>query len=196
MRRGCLRAEVLMRYRESRHAVFIGSQQVQFTMRGGVARIPHEARGEHGIQCFRGALSVPGVHQIRHCALGCVSASDVAVHKEDEHSCFSDNTLADQRANLAGIEAFLRHLNDPEASVLALLNWKSPATALRLDSVLTASAAALAKIPEPFDAVILSAPDDPRRVQAEQAAEKLQELARTMKAAAEVLGMQIVVPGV
>ena len=56
MRRGCLRAEVLMRYRESRHAVFIGSQQVQFTMRGGVARIPHEARGEHGIQCFRGAL--------------------------------------------------------------------------------------------------------------------------------------------
>ena len=80
--------------------------------------------------------------------------------------------------------------------MLALLNWKSPATALRSDSMLTASAAALAKIPEPFDAVILSAPDDPRRVQAEQAAEKLQELARTMKAAAEVLGMQIVVPGV
>jgi putative iron-regulated protein len=119
--------------------------------------------------------------------------------QEDEHSCFSDNTLADLRANLAGITRMLR-LSNAQAtapdSLLALLEWKDPALAKTLLKAMHEAEVQLAAVPEPFDQLILREPEHPDRLKAEAALAALQNLATRLKATAETLGLQIVVPGV
>ena len=118
--------------------------------------------------------------------------------QEDEHSCFSDFTLEDLKANLAGIRGvFYKELKDaPNSSLMALIRWKDPNLAQILQQKFDLATQALEKIPEPFDQMLLSAPNSPARANAEAAATALQNLGVSMKAAAETLGIQIVVPGV
>ncbi len=118
--------------------------------------------------------------------------------QEDEHSCFSDFTLQDLKADLAGIRSvFFTELKDaPNSSLIALMRWKDPSLAESLQKKFDTATQTLEKIPEPFDQMLLSPPNSPARVQAEAAADALQSLGVSMKAAAETLGIQIVVPGV
>jgi len=119
--------------------------------------------------------------------------------QEDEHSCFSDNTLLDLRANLAGIAAMLRNSDNGEIapdSLLALIEWKNPELAKQLQQAMASAEAQLAAVPEPFDQLILMDAQTPARQQAETALVALQLLAVKIKASAENLGLQIVVPGV
>jgi putative iron-regulated protein len=118
--------------------------------------------------------------------------------QEDEHSCFSDNTLADLRANLAGIIRMLGGTEGtaPAGSLRALIASKSPALAKQLLAAMNDAELKLAQIPEPFDQLILSGPRDKIRAKAEAAIVALQNLALQIKASAEALSVQIAVPGV
>lgn len=119
--------------------------------------------------------------------------------QEDEHSCFSDNTLADLIANVEGVRFLVegRYGGDKLGpSLLELLEWKDPQLARRLKSQLERTEAAFRAIRGRFDQIVVSASGDPHRREAEQAAQQAQALAVTLKAAAERLGIDIVVPGV
>ena len=119
--------------------------------------------------------------------------------QEDEHSCFSDNTLADLRDDLAGITAMLRNSATEEAagdSLFALIEWKNPALAAQLRVAMQEAQRLMAEVPEPFDQLILQDNASPNRQKAEAALAALQTLAFKLKASAETLSLQIVVPGV
>ncbi len=119
--------------------------------------------------------------------------------QEDEHSCFSDNTLVDLVGNLEGIEFFVTARYEDESlgpSLLDLVRWRSPPLAGRIETSLAHARSALLNVPEPFDQVILQPADSPARRAGEEAAEAARQVAVALKAAAEVLGIDIVVPGV
>jgi putative iron-regulated protein len=119
--------------------------------------------------------------------------------QEDEHSCFSDNTLADLRSNLEGIDYFVSATYGDESlgsSLLELLRWKDPGLAKRLEAALSRASSDLAAVPEPFDQVLASDPNTRARALAEAAAESVRHVAVALKAAAESLEIDIVVPGV
>ncbi len=119
--------------------------------------------------------------------------------QEDEHSCFSDNTLADLRNNLLGIRYFAEASYADEklgTGLIELLQWKDPALAKRLSQALSRAEADLAAVPEPFDQVLASPEGSEGRSRAETAAESVRQVAVALKAAAESLGIDIVVPGV
>jgi putative iron-regulated protein len=113
---------------------------------------------------------------------------------EDEHSCFSDFTLQDLRANLEGVQ--LLYFAGGEGSLMSLIHWRDPALHARLEAQFATSKRALAQIPEPFDAVLASSPGSDGRRAAEKAGDELQRLGLLLKTAAEVLSIDIVVPGV
>ncbi|MCB1590410.1 MAG: hypothetical protein KDI56_15975, partial [Xanthomonadales bacterium] len=119
--------------------------------------------------------------------------------QEDEHSCFSDNTVADLLSDVEGIEFFVsaRYEDAPlGASVLDLLRWRKPSLAARLEDSIAATRAGLLAIDERFDQILLQPADSPARLQAEAAAEAARQIAVALKAAAEELGINIVIPGV
>ena len=119
--------------------------------------------------------------------------------QEDEHSCFSDNTLADLRNNLAGITRMLRNSATAQSthdSLFALIAWKNPALATQLQAAMHQAERRLADVPEPFDQLILQASTSSDRQKAEAALSALQTLALKLKASAETLSVQIVVPGI
>lgn len=119
--------------------------------------------------------------------------------QEDEHSCFSDNTLADLSGNLEGIRWLLMGRYDDQnlgSSVLELVEWRDPTLAGRLLAALDDASAQLAKLDQPFDQIILLPDNDPLRAQAERTAESMRQVAVQLKAVAERLGIDIVVPGV
>jgi putative iron-regulated protein len=118
--------------------------------------------------------------------------------QEDEHSCFSDNTLADLRANFYGIKRMLTLGNSTERSdsVLALMHWKDPQLAGQLVAALDLAEQAIVALPEPFDQLILSDPKSATRAKAESALSAMLELGKKLKATSNALGIQIVVPGV
>lgn len=119
--------------------------------------------------------------------------------QEDEHSCFSDNTLADLASNLEGIRELIAGTRNGEPtgdSVMALVRWKDPALANRLSTALDAARDSLATLDEPFDQIILASDDAPIRARAEATASHMRDIAVALKASAEALGIDIVVPGV
>ncbi len=113
---------------------------------------------------------------------------------EDEHSCFSDFTLQDLRANLEGVQSL--YFAGGEVSMMSLIHWRDPSLHARLEAQFGVSKRALAQIPEPFDAVLASSPGSDGRRHAEKAGDELQRLGLLLKTAAEVLSIDIVVPGV
>jgi putative iron-regulated protein len=94
---------------------------------------------------------------------------EVALDKrdqEDEHSCFSDNTLNDIRGNFRAVENVIRGQYTPVGPVNAaagvvavngpgLLSLASDAEVAALDTALTAAWTSIAAIPAPFDQAIL-----------------------------------------
>ncbi len=119
--------------------------------------------------------------------------------QEEEHSCFSDNTTADLRANIEGIAAVLRGAygdSSPGAGFIELVRGMAPAEASELDEALADSIAAIAAIEAPFDRHLQLdlADDDPGRQAVFTAIRSLETLSERLVAAMRAVGIEIGTP--
>lgn len=109
--------------------------------------------------------------------------------QEEEHSCFSDTTDRDFRANVRGIDAVLR--GDGAPGVLAALRRADEARAAALERALDAAVAAVDRIPAPFDRAIRAADDAPERRALKAAIEALETLAEELGRAGTAFGWSL-----
>jgi putative iron-regulated protein len=110
--------------------------------------------------------------------------------QEDEHSCFSDNTHRDLRANALGIQnAYLGRYGTIDGPGLDdLVRARSEALATKLAGQFEATNAAIAGIPVPFDRAIA---DDAGRAKVMTAIRALQAQTDTLVEVADLFGIQI-----
>ena len=114
--------------------------------------------------------------------------------QEDEQSCFSDSTRQDFVHALEGVrQAWYGRGGRGRASVLKPLR---PALAAELDARFARAEAAVAALPQPFDRMLVAAPDSPERQAGEAAVTALQELGAGLRDAGTALGVLVIVSGV
>jgi len=113
---------------------------------------------------------------------------------EDEQSCFSDNTVRDIRSNIDGLALVLEG-DDGAPGMLPLFHALDPALAGELRERLDEVRQRMLDIPEPFDAVILSAKDDPRRHRYQALAGELIGLSGALRRAGERAGVTVTIGG-
>ena len=106
--------------------------------------------------------------------------------QEEEHSCFSDTTDRDFKANLRGIALVLR-----DAGVLEVIRATDPARAASLEAALESARTAVDAIPSPFDRAMRAPDDDPRRQRLVAALESLERLGEELDAAARSCGFEL-----
>jgi len=114
--------------------------------------------------------------------------------QEDEHSCFSDNTLADLRNNATSIQNVLTgHYGDIQGPGVAdLVEKKDPALAKALrDDIQSAIDDIDAVPPLPFDQAILEDDEDPQRKHLIEAVNALKSFTANLKKAADTLGVSL-----
>jgi len=114
--------------------------------------------------------------------------------QEDEQSCFSDNTVHDLGSNIEGFGLVLE--GDGESTGLmklfAALDLRLVADLReRLEQVRQR----MLEVPSPYDAIILSAPDDPRRRRLEALAGELIGLSGALRRAGTRAGVTVRVGG-
>lgn len=97
---------------------------------------------------------------------------------EDEHSCFSDNTHADFRANLEGLERVWER-----TGLAAWAGAADPALRAAIDEALAGVGAGVRALPRPFDAMLAEPADGPGRARAERLVDALLRLADLWKLA-------------
>jgi putative iron-regulated protein len=111
--------------------------------------------------------------------------------QEEEHSCFSDNTLADLRANALAIEnVYLGRSTTGEdgIGVDELVAAKDAAVDARVKQALAAVLAAVGAIPAPFDQSILR---EPGRSKVKTAIDAAQALTDALLEASKVAGVTV-----
>jgi putative iron-regulated protein len=82
--------------------------------------------------------------------------------QENEHSCFSDNTLADLIGDLEGLRTlYLGGASGP--GLRALIAETRPDLAARIQETMDASLAAARAVPPPFDRAIAGDESEPAR---------------------------------
>ena len=106
--------------------------------------------------------------------------------QEEEHSCFSDTTDRDFKANIRGIELALRG-----SGALAVIAAADPARAKSVEAALDAAIAAVDAIPAPFDRAIVAADGTAERARLAAAVEALEELGEQVGAAGKALGYDL-----
>ena len=116
--------------------------------------------------------------------------------QEDEHSCFSDNTVSDIIGNARGIDMVLTGSYPGGVSglgVLDLVRVVDADLANRLSSEVTVSMGAVRAIPSPFDQHLVDgvSDDDPGRRSVLTGIESLEAQTDTIVDAAEALGVTI-----
>lgn len=113
--------------------------------------------------------------------------------QEDEHSCFSDNTLNDIIGNAKGVRlAYTADYDGVEGpSLSALVARLAPEVDADLRKQLDNNVAAAEALPGPFDQVILAPDDDPGRVELLELVEDLQSQGDAIAALASSLGLEI-----
>lgn len=119
--------------------------------------------------------------------------------QEDEHSCFSDTSHIDLQHGLQGIRNLLygEYAGDRIGpGLIDVIQFQDQQLGTRLKTAHAGAEQELQRLFVPFDQLILKSADSPERTQAEQALTQIRELGRAMKASAEALGIQIIVPGV
>ena len=116
--------------------------------------------------------------------------------KEDEHSCFSDNTHRDVVNNAQGIEnVWLGQYKRLDGSVVQgaslkdLVAAKNPAAAERVSRQMAQSVAHAQAIQAPFDREIVGAKDAPGRQRVQKTIDSLVQQSKDLTAAAAVLGI-------
>lgn len=115
--------------------------------------------------------------------------------QEDEHSCFSDNTHEDYVHNVLGIEHVYhaRVGEDEGAAVHDLIAARDPELAERVAGQVAAALEQARAIEPPVDRILATEPGSAERAPMEALVTTLQELARSLKEAGEVLGVEVVV---
>jgi putative iron-regulated protein len=116
--------------------------------------------------------------------------------QEDEHSCFSDTTDTDIRANVAGIANiyFGRGTGGYQGVGLeAAVGAISPEINARIVEQLATSQRLVESMDHPFDKTLATPPGSPQRLKVEALVTSLQTLARLFQVAGRVLGVNIVV---
>jgi putative iron-regulated protein len=111
--------------------------------------------------------------------------------QEDEESCFSDNTHRDIAENIAGIAAVL----EGDARVPGLLAALEPGAARAIRAVLGRARQLAGDITPPFDAILGSPADDPRRRTLQALAGELLMLAGALQRAGEAAGTKVFIGG-
>ncbi|QRN99229.1 iron-regulated protein [Archangium violaceum] len=113
--------------------------------------------------------------------------------QEDEHSCFSDSTLADLYANAVGIQnVYLgRYGGQDGAGLDELVAQVDPALDKKMKEQLQASLDAIQAIPGPFDQAILGAENSPGRQKVKAAVEALKTQTETLVDVATALGIEL-----
>jgi putative iron-regulated protein len=115
--------------------------------------------------------------------------------QEDEHSCFSDTTDTDIRANVAGIANvyFGRGTGYQGSGLDTLIGARNSEINERIREQLENSLKTVATMDHPFDRTLATPPGSPQRARVEALVTSLQTLARLFQVAGKVLGVNIVV---
>ena len=113
--------------------------------------------------------------------------------QEDEHSCFSDNTLKDLLANARGIEdVYLgRHGSLDVPGLDEIVRTRDVQLDGRMQADLSAAIAALSAIEGNFDQAILGSDDAKGRKQMAEAIQALRKVTLTIVEIADVLGIKL-----
>lgn len=157
---------------------------------------------------YRARFEQGGIHSVRKMIVGLGSLSrgelagerlEVAMNtqdKEDEHSCFSDNTHRDAATNAQGIQnvwlgSYQRldgtSLQGPSLKDLVAL--KNPALADKVSQQIARSVAFANAIQAPFDREILGAKDAPGRIRVQKTIDSLVQQSKDLTEAAAALGI-------
>jgi putative iron-regulated protein len=113
--------------------------------------------------------------------------------QEDEHSCFSDNTLADLHNNATSVQNVLlgRYADFDGVGLDELVEAKDPALAGQLRDQIQDAIDAIDAIPAPFDRAIQGDDDSEGRVAVITAVRALQTFTTTLEDAAKVLNVEL-----
>ena len=123
-----------------------------------------------------------------------ISAPLATRSPEDEQSCFSDNTVRDLTANVEGLALVLEG-DDESPGMLDLFKALDPGLADEIRERLDEVRRRMLDVPEPFDAIILSMTDDPRRRRYEALAGELLGLSGALRRAGERAGITVTIGG-
>ncbi len=115
--------------------------------------------------------------------------------QEDEQSCFSDSTWQDFVWGLAGIKR-VYYGRGEAASIAATIRSLDPRLALEMEARFAEAERRIAALHDPFDRILVSAPDSRERRNAEAAVVALQRLAAGLRDSGRALGVLVIVPGV
>jgi putative iron-regulated protein len=107
--------------------------------------------------------------------------------QEEEHSCFSDTTHLDFRANIEGIRDVLAG-ND---GAIAAIRARDPAAAARVDEALARALRAVNAMPAPFDRAVRSPDGSAERARITEAMESLESLSDAIGAGARAIGLSL-----
>jgi putative iron-regulated protein len=106
--------------------------------------------------------------------------------QEEEHSCFSDTTDRDFKANIRGIALVVR-----DSGAIEVVRVRDEARAQTLAAALDAAVIAVEAMPAPFDRAVRATDDDPARRRLVAALEALEVLGEELDAAARLLGYEL-----
>lgn len=157
---------------------------------------------------YRARFEQGGMESVRKMIVGLGSLSrgelagerlEVAMNtqdKEDEHSCFSDNTHRDAATNAQGIQnvwlgSYKRLDGTPlqGASLEDLVAFKNPALADKVSQQIAQSVAYANAIQAPFDREILGTNDAPGRIRVQKTIDSLVQQSKDLTEAAAALGI-------
>lgn len=113
--------------------------------------------------------------------------------QEDEHSCFSDNTIADLAANARSIQnVYLGKYGDLDVPGMdEIVRERDPALDKRMQEQLAASIAAIEAIPAPFDQAMMGADTSEGRIRMAAAIKALRSQTTTIVDIALLLGISL-----
>jgi len=113
---------------------------------------------------------------------------------EDEQSCFSDNTVRDLSSNIEGIALVLE--GDGESpGLLPVFQALDPRLAGELRQRLDDVRGRMLDVPAPFDAIIMSSVEDPRRRRYQALAGELIGLSGALRRAGARAGVTVTIGG-
>jgi len=150
-------------------------------------------------------VSLPPEEALRRMLLGMGSLSGAELagermqvaydtkEQEDEHSCFSDNTIADLLHDARGIQnVYLGRRGQVDLpGIDELVRERDPALDARMQADLEASIKALEAIDGPFDQAILGTDDAPGRKRVKAAIDAFRKQTTTIVEVATLLGITL-----
>ena len=151
-------------------------------------------------------LELPPLEALRRVLTGAVTLSGYELaserigvplatrSQEDEQSCFSDNTVRDLSSNIEGLALVIE--GDGESpGILPVFHSLDPALASEVRNRLDEVRQRILDVPAPFDAIILSSVDDPRRRRYQALAGELIGLSGALRRAGARAGVTVTIGG-